>query len=714
MAPSTKRRHGRPVAFLVAYDEQTPPSDLVIPEDLTALSDDDLSALTEQAEAAFNDLYADGADLSADDLDALTGLADGIDALHAEQGTRAAAAQERADAAAALAARVRGEEASESTSEEEDEAEDDDDGEAGEPGAEVTDEAEDEDESEEEQPESLAASARREVRVNLSGLRSRQARQVTTPPPTGTPRTMRDVVMAAPDVPGYSNGQGMDFSDLGRAVDARLTTFNKASYERAALAGRHVRQQFGIATIRKPFEDGLRIDSNDPDHVEAVFARACDETRLPGGSLVASGGWCAPSETLYDLFEMESRDGLFSLPEVNVSRGGIRFSPGPDFATLFADITGFHYTEAQDIAGDYAVDSEGVGTGSSGSKPCYKVDCPDFDEVRLDTDGLCITAGLLQRRGYPEAIARTIRGALVAHDHRMSARKIASVITGSTAVTMPASQVGATAPILTAIELQVEHYRDTHRLPRSMSLEAVFPFWVHGAVRSDLSRRLGVDLFDVSDARIAQWFRDRGVNPQFVYNWQGVSGGGVGAAAFTQWPATVSFLLYAAGTWVGGGSDVITLDTVYDSVLLGENDYTALFTEEGWLVAKRGHDSRVVTVNICADGATHGGVLIDCGGGASAGPDETDPTPGTVAASSITNTTFTLTISGASDTGGLDAEPYRVSTDGGATWSQWQTSGVFAITGKTADTDYAVLHEVRDEAGNVRVGNPIVVTTTNT
>lgn len=615
-------RDTRPVGFLVAYDEQTPDS-LVIPEDLTTLSDEDLTALSEQATSAFNDLYGDGSGLSNDDLEALSGLTEGIEALAAEQAARDTAASERDAAAAALAARVNPAAEDESTDEAGDAPSDEADGDA-EEGDESTDGepealAEVEEGDEGEQPESLAASSqpqrRGEVRVNLAGLRSRQS--APRPRSASQDPTMRDYVMAAPDVPGFSNGQGMDFSDLGNAVDSRLTSFNEASYMAAAAQGRHMRQQFGIATIRKPFEADLVIPNGaDTNTIETVFARAADESRLPGGSLVASGGWCAPSETLYDLFEVESRDGLFSLPEVNVPRGGIRWTQGPDFATLFAEITGFHYTEAQDIAGEYGVDADGVGNDTAGSKPCYKVDCPDFSEERLALDGLCLTAGLLQQRGYPEVIARTIRGALVAHDHRIAGRKIAAIAAASTAVAMPADQVGAIAPLLTGMELQVEHYREAHRLTRSTTLEAVLPFWVHGAVRSDLSRRLGVDLLSVPNSRINAWFAERGVNPQFVYNWQGIAG--AAASGFTSWPTSVQFLLYSAGTWVGGGSDVITLDTVHDSVMLGQNDYTALFTEEGWLVAQRGHDSRLVTVPICADGATAAGVNIDCDGSAAA------------------------------------------------------------------------------------------------
>ena len=196
----------------------------------------------------------------------------------------------------------------------------------------------------------------------------------------------------------------------------------------------------------------------------------------------------------------------------------------------------------------------------------------------------------------------------------MSANVLNAVVAGSTAVTFPA-RVGATSPLLDSIEMQAEHYRTVHRMARAATLEAVFPFWVRGVIRSDLSRRLGVDLLSVSDAQIDGWFRARGVAAQFVYNLDPITGA---ATAFTAWPATARFLLYAAGTWVKGSTDIIRLDTLYDSTLLGQNDYLALFSEEGWLVAQRCPDSRIVSVPLCPDGATAAGVDIACNGTAGA------------------------------------------------------------------------------------------------
>lgn len=616
MAPSMTG----PVRFVTEYADQSDDktnevevednTEIVFPENFEGVTDEDLAALHTSAIEAFNALYgSDGSGLTDDEFTALGVLTEGIERVTAEKEVRSAAASKRQEAAAELAAKAGVSLAANGETDESDGAENVD-------GEETlaTDEDEDEnaegDEAEAESTEALAAKPT-EIRVNLSGLRSRQsvpsapARQ----PEPGETLTMKDIVKAGPDLSssGFSAGDGMDWSDIGRGLDRRLASFNRAQWEQANAQGRHLRTQLSLAVIQKPFSEGLVIRNDDPQHIDKVLSFATDESRLTGDSLVAAGGWCAPSETIYDLMEMESRDGLYDLPTIGITRGGLNHTPGPDFSAIFALATGFHYTEAQDIAGEYGVDANGVGNDTAGDKPCFRVPCPDFDDQRLDFDGLCITAGLLQQRGYPEVIARTVRGALVAHDHRIAGRVLAAVIGGSTAVAMPAGQVGATAPILTAIEVQVEHYRTVHRLARNTTLEAVFPFWVHGAIRSDLSRRLGVDLLDVSDARIAQWFRDRGVAPQFVYNFDDLSGAAGGATA---WPTTLRFVLYAAGTWVRGSSEIITLDTVYDSVLLGQNDYTALFTEEGFLVAKRGHDSRVVSVPISADGATHEGVDI--------------------------------------------------------------------------------------------------------
>lgn len=582
------------LSLATAYDDQSGNGELVIPETFDGMSTSDIEALFATASEQFNELYATEGARSDEDLAALAALTEGIEALSAELQARQEAEAERQAQAEALAARVG---ALSSNTSNDSEEEGDDEG--------AGDSEEEEGDSEEEAPAEddnaaeviVASGARREVRMPIRRRNPLAAQPVAPAAPA--------VIRSSGEGTGFAVGSDMDFLQIGEAIDRKLQGFSLGQYQAAAGMNRVLKEQHSIATLSRNIPDELMITSDDKQHIDSVFARAADETRLPQGSLVASGGWCAPSETMYEILELESRDGLLSLPEVGIARGGIRFTRGPSFQDIFQNITGFSFTEEEDIDGKYQPSAEG---NVVGPKPCYKIECTDFEEVRLEVDGLCLQAGLLQARGYPELIARVVRGALVAHAHRMNALLIQRLVAGSTAVEMGA-KVGALAPILDAIELQVEHYRYTHRLPRSTSLEAVFPFWVRGAVRADLARQLGVnDKFDVADAKIDAWFRSRGVNPQFVYNWQDIAT--EDAEDFTAWPDEVTFLLYSAGTWVRGATPIISIDTLYDSTLLSNNDYTALFTEEGWLVAKRGFDSRVVTVGIEASGGTHVGVDI--------------------------------------------------------------------------------------------------------
>nr|DAO33409.1 MAG TPA: major capsid protein [Caudoviricetes sp.] len=596
--------------------------DLEIPENLSDLSAADLGDLRSKAVDAFQTLYANG-EFTDEDLATLGTLTDGIEVLSAEISAREQAAAERAAKAAEMAAKVGADKpapAPDDADEDDTPAEEKAEAEADIAEAEAEKAAAEEAEKKakaaaadvepaaevdtEPEAEAVTAAAPRGP-IKLSGIR----RHVHTPAPAITEETsVEDTApkarMTVADVPGFAADSDASFEDLAVALDRRLQGFNSGAYAAAARAGRAMSERHGLAVIRKSFDERATVSS--PESADAAMAFAVSEKNLPGGSLVAAGGWCAPSETVYDLLEDESRDGLISLPEINVTRGGIKFTKGPKFADLYA-APSFNFTEEEAKAGKYLPTSATDPTNKVGAKPVYNVPCTEFEEVRLSAAGIHVQANLLQQRGYPELVARTIRGALVAHEHKMSERIIASMERQSTAVSMDAGQIGAAAPILTAIELQVEHYRYAQRLSRSTTLEAVFPYWVHGAIRTDLSRRQGVDLTDVNDARIDAWFKARGVNPQFVYDWQALTGD---ASAFKVWGSSLKFLLYSAGTFVKGGQDVITLDTVYDSVLLGQNDYTALFTEEGYLVAKRGHDARVVTVPINPNGGTGTGIKL--------------------------------------------------------------------------------------------------------
>ena len=358
--------------------------------------------------------------------------------------------------------------------------------------------------------------------------------------------------------------------------------------------------EFRLNTVEGAADQGVEF---------AALMGAVDKYKAENANQTAAAAYCAPSLTIYDLCELETSTGILPITEIQISRGGIFFTTGPDFASIFNGSGYWNYTEAQVIANTV--------------KPCMEIDCPAFTEKRLRNLGVCITAGILQRRGYPELIARFIRGAMIAHLHMVNAFVISEMAAGSTLVDLDPIPVGSlvgdvtTSGLLAAAEMVATDMRYRNRMDPTATLEAVFPVWALAQIRADLSRRTGVDLLSVTDQAIAGFFSDRHLSLRLVYDWQdaysGVAGGpGTAAPGITTFPAAIEFMIYPAGTWAKGVDETIRLETVYDSAKLSTNQYTALFTEEGVLVAKTCPDSRRVVYTMCPTGATSDLVTRSC------------------------------------------------------------------------------------------------------
>jgi hypothetical protein len=387
------------------------------------------------------------------------------------------------------------------------------------------------------------------------------------------------MVTAAADVSGFSAGQELDSLDeVGKALLNRMRAMPQHSVP-------NTRLQFGAAVIKKQFESDLMQGSVDD---WGLVNYAGTESRLPGGSLTAAGGWCAPSETLYDLMSYESTDGLLNVPEFQVSRGGIRYTPGPDFSDFYTG--GFDLTEAQVEGGT--------------QKTCDEVPCPAFSEVRMDAVGVCITAPLLTNSAYPELVRRYIEGSLVAHQHRLNEKLIAEMQTAAgTPIAVPTNSTLLFN--MDHIEWQATSMRYAYRLPVSSTIEVVAPLWLKPLVRAELARRTGVEAWSVTDQQINSYFTVRNLSVQFVYGLDDLSS----YPAIEDVPATASVLMYPGGTWVRGSSDVINIDAVYDSTNLKSNLFTAIFVEEGFLAVQRATGTVQLDIPVEVSGKT--GVTID-------------------------------------------------------------------------------------------------------
>lgn len=511
---------------------------------------DALAHLRAEAVEAFNDLYNGGATPSAETLTSMEAIVDGIktiDVAFADLTDAEARGKSAADLAAALADKKNDEDDADGDDEDAEEGEDDED--AGEQA-------------------SLAAS--------------------------GTKKRTRFSQAAGgkiPDVPETEKGWRLTTSaknyESGVVDSLKVATefSNLAVGGAARVIGAGGKTRTTLAYLDRQSPDEFAI--TDAESAQRVLDHVTDESRLPGGSLVAAGGWCSPSETVYDFLPTQAATGLLSLPEVTIRRGGIRFPEEPDFNAIFDEV-GFYLTETQMQAGT--------------EKTCIEVPCTtEFDEVRLDAAGICITAGILQDKAWPEQTRKFVDESLRLHQHKISGIRINKIVTGSTNVgTLTGPMFGTAGAVLSALELQVADMRARHRLAEGQSVEGMAPVWLLNVIRADLAFRDEVLPQQVTDASIKAHFANIGVNFQFVTDWQtSVIGAATPAVA---WPATVQVALWTAGTWWAATEPVINLGILHDSTLLKQNKQVQMFTEDGVAVGKRGLDSRVVTIPLAVDG----------------------------------------------------------------------------------------------------------------
>lgn len=413
-------------------------------------------------------------------------------------------------------------------------------------------------------------------------------------------------IVAAANIPGFNSGQAIEgFDQLADAYAQRAKTF--ASGARAGRRGMKSladstysgtnlsegAQRYAVARLEKPANEFTITEKMSAEDQYDLIMRAASEKRL-GKSLVAAGGWCSPSEQVYGFLELESADGLLSIPEIAARRGGIQFTKGPQLGDLLleADL-GWTMTEAQAEAGTF-------------TKPIFDIECPDWDEVRMEAVGYALRAGLLTDATYPELLRRYLSLAMIVHARRMNAttiQRISTLIGAATTFASVGTTPSVTADLLSAIELNALRIREQFSMPLGATVEAIFPLWVKAIVRSDLSRRTGVEnMLSVTDQQIEAWFAQRQISAQFVRDYQGINAGAAttagGTGTWTRWPDKVEFMLYPAGSFVRLATDVIDLDTVYDTDNLTKNQFLAAFFEEGFAVANTGGAGVKVVVNL--------------------------------------------------------------------------------------------------------------------
>lgn len=441
-------------------------------------------------------------------------------------------------------------------------------------------------------------------------------------------------VVAASDMPGFFSGQTIgDMAQLTAAVISRARSLSRSG------SGRQV----PIATLQRQVPETHLIGDEMRDWQRLVTA--ADERRLPGGSLAASllkrqsqitastpvppgsGGyaWCAPMEFRDEPCEVEgSLDALLDIPTIVTTRGGVMWPATPDFTDLYQP---FCFSD-QDVHGGYDIE-----------KPCVQLPCPDgWDECRLQGCSLCLETGILQARIDPSSVQRAITELTIAHQRHLNRMRIQAMedqINAISGAHIDVTDWGSHGPglvesLLSFIELQAERMRTRRRLPVNTTLEAVFPRYVLGVLRSDLSKKNAIQgRWSIGEADVITYLLSRGIRPQFVWDWQDEVIGG--DAAVTEWPDKVTFMLYKAGAFTAIAGPSVQLEMIHDKALLQKNREIRLFAEDLWCVIHRCGPVASFTVPLCPNGLS-GGQIND---GPCPPPAPTPPAPLTLNAAGV-------------------------------------------------------------------------------
>ena len=402
-------------------------------------------------------------------------------------------------------------------------------------------------------------------------------------------------------------GQNGELADLKAVAKEMADAWNSGT---TSVYGNRVR----VARVVGQYADERILDGMDGDAVEGKIEAVVASGQDPAAwsdAIVASGGWCAPTDVDYGLVQISeaSRPVRDSLPGFQATRGGIRVATSP----TLADVT-VAYDASDPDAAISVWDNDTDEDPDGATKGVQVISCPEFTEYLTEAIVKRLRFGNFGSRAFPENVAQFNDLALVAHARVAETRLLDSIKGASTAVTVGQS-FGASRDIAEAIKRAAAAYRSRHRAP-NVVLRALVPRWVTTLGDVDLMRGLQSDAAFVRDGEgiFRAMLATAGVNVTF-YDDTPTTGtsqifGAQGAGALNPFPSVVQWGLYDEGHHLFLDGGTLDLGIVRDSGLNATNDYeTFVETFEG--VAHRGVESLWITSTVCPDGTSSAGIEAD-------------------------------------------------------------------------------------------------------
>ena len=386
-------------------------------------------------------------------------------------------------------------------------------------------------------------------------------------------------------VPSAGEAQGQRFTDR-RAFGAYMQKAWKG-------AGNGQFTVFSYGTDQEPIRHRFNLDDS-PSRTASVLAEV-QQAAQEEGNLVASGGFCAPAEVLYDFFNVATRSGLVQLPTVGAPRGSIQYPVSPTLADFIGQ---------NGIASVW--DNSTDITPGENTKPVFTVDCPETAECEVAAYATILQFGNFGARFYPENVANSTALAMIAAARVVNAAAITALQGASTTVSVAGSTLlgGGIVNLSTVLAGQAAEYRQLYGMGLDAALDVIVPHWLDDALFADAIARDSTTEYQDVIRKVRGVFAELNLRVQYVYDYQALADG--------FFPTTVDVLLMAPGTAVRLDGGTLDLGVVRDSTLNATNDYQT-FVEEftGWCFP--GHEVREIEdIPICPNGGTGDRASLVC------------------------------------------------------------------------------------------------------
>ena len=415
-------------------------------------------------------------------------------------------------------------------------------------------------------------------------------------------------ITAGADIPGYTAGSHInDMSEVAQAMEKRLHSLRRVN---GGDGEQHI-----VASFATQYPESRTLTTDPEANALKVNAVVGPE------ALVASGGHAAPFEVKYDIFGLGSttdRPVRDALPKFQADRGGIRFVTPPTLVR-YSGGTSYDYDTA---VGVWTAANDSATTPSPASKSSLTVAAAAENTVATDAVTLQLQFGNLMTRAYPELIARHNELALVQHAREAELNLISKIDTASTSVnahvatTEAANLIGFARDFLVQVRKASVAYRSRHRIDAGTRLKAIVPAWIYDAMAADLALNMpGDGTLGAGEAEIKGYLGGSNVDMVGSLDLNSFGAQQGSAAKLLEFPDSITWYLFAEGSFLFLDGGTLDLGIIRDSSLVGTNDYK-MFIETFENVAFVGVESLKITSSISINGVA--AALRDTTGGATA------------------------------------------------------------------------------------------------